>query len=729
MLKNEQKLLFVSNRLPITIQRRKKDIKFIPSIGGLATGLGSFYKTYNSLWIGWCGITKDDLDKKSKDFIAARLRADFKSHTLYLTKKDIDQYYYGFCNKTIWPLFHYFTHHAIYDKDFWGSYQKINQYFCKEILKIASDNDIIWIHDYHLMLLPHMLREKLPESQIGFYLHIPFPSFEIFRLLPWRKEILEGLLGSDLIGFHTYDYVRHFLSSVRRLLGCEHTLGQVSVENRLVKVDAFPMGIDYDRFSKSLQKKNIIKEINKRKKQFADKKIILSLDRMDYTKGILERLEAFDLFLETYPDYKEKITLILIAVPSRTEVQTYMELKSQVDEMVGRINGKYGSIDWIPVRYMNRSFPFEKLIPFYNMADIALITPLRDGMNLIAKEYIATKTDKKGVLILSEMAGAARELGESLIVNPNNKQEVAQAIFQAINMTSEDQKERNAIMQNRLERYHVKAWAQDFLDRLIRIKKIQGELYAKVITPELKDHLIHSYRSKRKRLILLDYDGTLTPFFEKPEQARPNIEILELLKKLARDPKNELVILSGREKEILDNWFSKIPLGMSAEHGVWIKGRGKKWHLIEQLRNEWKNEIRSLMELYVNRTPGSFLEEKDYSLVWHYRKADPEFAMLRLLELKDDLLHFTHNLNIGLLEGTKTLEVKNAGINKGRAAMHWISGNKWDFIMAIGDDWTDEDIFISLPESAFSIRVGLYPTRAKYTIDSVTKVLSLLKKL
>lgn len=633
-----ERIIIVSNRLPVTVAKRKDDLSFNPSVGGLATGLGSFYNSYNCIWVGWPGIFSERLNEKERKIIKTKLNREFSCYPVLLTQKDVDLYYNGFCNKTIWPLFHYFTQYAIFDKKLWDAYKRVNEIFCDIISEIANANNIIWIHDYHLMLLPKLIREKLPNAKMGFFLHIPFPSFEIFRLLSWRREILDGLLGADLIGFHTYSYVKHFLESVRRILGYEHTYGEIIVANRIIRVDSFPMGIDYEKFANAASDSKVQREIDKIRKNLGDRKIILSIDRLDYTKGIPQRLEAFDLFLDKYPEFKEKVTFIVVTVPSRTKVEHYRLLKKQVDELIGKINGKYGTLGWTPIWYMYRFLPFHMLIALYSIADIALITPYRDGMNLIAKEFIASKVDSKGVLILSEMTGAAEELGEALIVNPNNREAIAEALRDALLMTDEEQIERNKVMQKRLQRYSVKRWAMDFVDSLIQVKKLQQDLSTKRLTDEIKIKLLDDYSKSNARLILLDYDGTLVHFAEKPEKAKPSKELLEVLTSLAHNVKNGIVIISGRDREILDKWFGHLGIGLVAEHGAWIKERGKEWETIEPLENDWKKEILPVLEVYVDRTPGSFIEEKELSLVWHYRNCDAELAAVRAKELKDVLL-------------------------------------------------------------------------------------------
>jgi len=722
-----QRLVIVSNRLPVSVEKRKGDVSLEPSVGGLATGLGSFYKSHNALWIGWPGIDQQKITGEERK-IEAKLLSE-NCYPIFLSHKDIENYYHKFCNTTIWPLFHYFLQYVVYSQSWWQTYERVNKVFCDTVVEVWKQGDIIWVHDYHLMLLPKLLRERLPKATIGFFLHIPFPSFEIFRLLPWREQILDGLLGADLLGFHTYDYVRHFLDSVHRLLGYEAVMGQITTTDRVIKTDVFAMGIDYKRYSSAAQSPEVQTEITKFRKNLENQKIILSIDRLDYTKGITQRLEAFRLFLDRNPNYREKLTLIIVVVPSRTMVRRYALLKKQLEELVGAINGRHGTIGWTPVWYLYRSLPFHSLVALYNMADIALVTPLRDGMNLIAKEYIATKTDGKGGLVLSETAGAAKELGEAIIVNVNNQEEIVQALEEALAMPEEEQIERNRAMQKRLQRYNVVRWADAFINRLLQTKKIQEEMEATALTYGSKRELVSDFQKSNQRLMFLDYDGTLIPFSGKPEQAIPTAELLELLEELVENPQNEVVLISGRGKDALEKWFGKLNIGLVAEHGVWIKGKGKEWEMIEALASDWKEQVRPVLELWIDRTPGSFIEEKEFSLAWHYRKTEPRLGNLRARELVNNLLNLTANLNLQVLEGSKVVEIKTAGIDKGRAALRWISREKWDFLLAIGDDFTDEDVFKVLPATAWSIKVGFSASAAKFNLGSPDQVRLLLKEM
>ncbi len=726
---SRNRLILVSNRLPTKIVKGDGGIIVKPSTGGLATGLSAVYRRIPSIWIGWPGIPLEEVSWSDRRRIEETL-ASRNLYPVFLTKQDIEDYYYGFCNKIIWPLFHYFPEKVRYEPKYWDAYVRVNKIFAEAILQVYRPGDTIWVHDYHLMLLPEMLRRELgDDTPIGYFLHIPFPSSEIFRLLPWRREILSGVLGADLIGFHTYDYVRHFLSSVRRLLGFEHILGKIHVNGRVVKVDVFPMGIDYEGLLKILNTPGVERRCRNIRKTFKDLRIIFSIDRLDYTKGIIQRLKAYKLFLERYPEYRGKIILVLIVSPSRTGIEEYVELKKQIDELVGEINGKYATLEWCPIAYIYRYIPVEELLAFYRVAEVALITPLRDGMNLVSKEYIASKTDGDGVLILSEGAGASSELVEALVVNPNNREEVVNAIKMALEMPENEKAKRIRSMQLRIKRYNVFRWADDFLESLSEIKKEQRKLKAKILTKDAKEALISDYIKSRNRLILLDYDGTLTPLVERPDLAKPDNEVTEILRKLSETPGNEVVIVSGRDRKTLDEWFGNLDLGLIAEHGAWIKEKGSSWKIIEHIKSDWKKEIKRILELYVDRTPGSFIEEKEYSIAWHYRKASIELGEIRAKELKEILMNLVATYNLEVIEGDKVIEVRNAGISKGRAILNWLGKKKWDFILAIGDDWTDEEMFASLPKSAYTIRVGIVPSRAKFNISSPYDVRRLLKDL
>ncbi|MBD0776661.1 bifunctional alpha,alpha-trehalose-phosphate synthase (UDP-forming)/trehalose-phosphatase [Maribacter sp. ANRC-HE7] len=730
------KTIIISNRLPVQLQISNGGISAIPSVGGLATGMKSVHSGSDSVWIGWSGLTDEEIPKKLAPKIDQAL-AEHGSAKVNLTAKEVDGFYYGFSNRTIWPLFHYFLEYSEFELESWNVYKAVNQKFADAILEKAEDDDIVWVHDYQLMLVPQMVRAKRPDISIGFFLHIPFPSFEIFRTLPWREEVLEGLLGADLIGFHTYDYERHFLSSVRRLLGLEVSFNDIYLNDRIIKVDSFPMGIDYKKFSEAAkeheknttsQQTELQQRLNNHKRSTPDAKLILSIDRLDYSKGIAKRLNAFEYFLNKFPQYKEKVRLIILAVPSRSNVPQYQLLKKEVDELIGRINGDFSTVSWTPIWYFYRSVPFENLIDLYTSSDIAWLTPLRDGMNLVAKEYIATRTDKTGVLILSEMAGSANEMNESLLVNPNNFEQTANAIYEAINMPIEEQKERNTELQKRLERYNVERWANDFMSSLKEQKERDAANISKRLTEHRLSAVLDDFKKAKKRMLFLDYDGTLSKFHVDPQKAGPDEELYALLDALNALKDTEVYLVSGRDKETFTKWFLPKKYNMIVEHGVWISQNGEDFRMLENVKNDWMEKIRPVLESFVDRTPGSFIEEKNYSLAWHYRKTDPDFGNLRANELNTVLTSLIANDDLSILNGNKVMEIKSSNVNKGRATMRVLGEGDYDFVFAIGDDWTDEFMFQELPERTVTVKVGRQKTHAKYFIDDIKYVRNVLKR-
>ena len=733
------KLIIVSNKLPFEIGDQDGLPCLTEKTGGISGSLNAFYKYLQCSWIGWTGNENfqpnDDQGKKFyKKF------EEENCHPIELTGEEICNYHYGFCNQTIWPLFHYFTEYSEFNPDFWANYIKVNQKFAFKVLEVAKEGDKIWVHDYHLMLLPKMIRDLNPDLSIGFFLHIPFPSFEIFRIFPWRKELLEGILGADLIGFHTFDYERHFMSCVRRLLGYDNILNTVKMDERVIKIDNFPMGIDFDQIQKEAYGYrsgngnskpegfgHLFDQIGGKKNE---RKLMLCIDRLDYAKGIPTRLEAFGDFLKDNPGYLEKISLALFVIPSREIVAEYQSQRKMVDELVGRINGEFGTLNWMPILYYYRPVSREEMIELYTLSDIALVTPFRDGMNLVAKEYIASQTDGTGVLILSEMAGASKEMSEAILVNPHNKPEIIEAIKKAFNMTAEEQKNSISIIQKRLQIYNVEKWADDILNSLENVKKLQATNLTKKVSQTITESFEKKYGESKKRIIFLDYDGTLTGFHNDPQKARPDEELYDILSSLVGDKANRVAIISGRDKETLENWFEKFDsITFIAEHGVWIKEPGNNWSMIEEIDKDWMEIIRPTISFYVDRTPRSLLEEKNYSLVWHYRHADPDLGVIRAWELKEELRDLVSNLNLEIMDGDKVIEVKNSGINKGRAAARQLAKGKFDFIMALGDDWTDEYTFGAMPEEAITIKVGTKSTCAGFYTDSVESVRSLLKGL
>jgi trehalose 6-phosphate synthase/phosphatase len=729
-----KRLVLASNQLPVNIAFQGKDYLIEKTDEQTISGLQDFYQSYHPVWVGLTGFENHNFTPKETGVLEQKL-IPFNCVPIFPRSHDQNLYLHGFARNTIWPLFHYFTENVTYSEVWWKSYVKINRMYAEKILQIINDGDILWIHDYHLMLLPQMIREQKPGISIGLFIHVPFPSFEIFRLLPWRQEVIEGMLGADLIGFQTYDFVRHFMSSVRRLTGVDSIFNRISLGERTLKVDVFPKGINYDRFRNKalsihgghLQPSVIQEEMRLIKESGQLEKLIISIDKLDYTKGIPQRIRAFERFLQTYPEYMGRVSLIVQAIPSGETSDSFFNLKSKVDELVGRINGNYGTITWTPVRYLNQRFSMDERIDIYSLSDIALILPLRDGMNLVSKEFVASRHDGTGVLILSELAGASKELHEALLVNPNHLDEIAEAIREAIEMPEEEQVRRNKVMMQRLQRYNIHRWASEFIKSLEGVKEIQQVRLTRKVNTTRMHQILDDYKRARQRILFLDYDGTLSWFHKDPDDAIPDDQLYTILNDLTKDKKNTVVIISGRDKETLGRWFDpEWNIHFIAEHGVWIREPGGVWHMLEQIDNVWKESVQPLLEYYVDQTPRSFIEHKNFSLVWHYRKADPDLGMQRSWELRDELRTLTSNLNLEIMDGDKVLEIKYAGINKGRAALQKMGKSNYDFIFAVGDDWTDEYTFEAMPENAYTIKVGTKTTSAAYYIESVELVREML---
>ena len=531
MVKN----VIVSNRLPIQLSKLENSFDITPSSGGLATGVNSI-RDDNSVWIGWSGVKSDEFTAKSNN----QIKKILKNQNLIqveLNSFEIDNYYYGLSNKSLWPLFHYFIDYSKFNDNHWDTYFQVNKKFCDVVVSNIEKNGTVWVHDYQLMLLPKMIRDLRPDLSIGFFLHIPFPSYEIFRIFPRRKELLEGILGADLVGFHTYNYERHFLSSIKRILRKEVNFNRISHDSREIAVNTFPMGIDYEKFHnaaktherlKKSQESNLKKQLDLHKKSSQKGKLILSIDRLDYTKGIINRVKAFEIFLEKYPQYLGKVRLVMLTVPSRSDVSDYKNLKKETDELVGRINGKFATVNWTPIWYYYRAMNFDDLIDLYMNSDIAMITPLRDGMNLVAKEFVSTRVNLDGVLILSEMAGASIELFDSILVNPFDLDQMSESILKALEMPPHEQKRSMVTMQKRLSIYTVQRWAKDFIDSLSKKSSINLEKETIEINKTIEKVIYKKFKKSSKKVLFLDYDGTLVKFNNDQELAVPNRNRLKI---------------------------------------------------------------------------------------------------------------------------------------------------------------------------------------------------------
>ncbi|HEY4286449.1 MAG TPA: bifunctional alpha,alpha-trehalose-phosphate synthase (UDP-forming)/trehalose-phosphatase [Puia sp.] len=729
------RLIIISNRLPFSLDREGDKVSLRQSSGGLVSAIKSYFENTSAqrgdltgkMWIGVADFPQDDWDQVAASHAAEQ---DFDIVPIFTDKDLYDKYYNGFSNSVLWPLFHYFSSLAEYDQSYFDAYVQVNQLFAEKIVPILEPGDQVWIHDYQLMILPHLLRQKRPETTIGFFLHIPFPSYEIFRLLPteWKKTLLHGVMGADLIGFHTYDYVQHFLQSVKMLLGVDNYFHNLQYQDRLVRIDLFPIGIDYNKFQQAAGDPEVEEIRNKVRSDIGDKKIIFSVDRLDYTKGLMQRLNGFEYFLERYPEWKEKMVFILNIVPSRDTIPAYNDRKRSIEEKIGTINGRFSSISWQPLIYRYNHTPFKDLVALYQAADVALITPLRDGMNLVAKEYVASSLGR-GVLILSELAGAASELSEAILVNPTDVADVASSITRALAMPLYEQRNRISLMQRRLQEYDVFKWVNDFMDQLAAVKQEQQKQKVKVLDEKTLNGIRRHYQRSKNRCLLLDYDGTLVPFSRIPSEAAPDNAVRELLGRLCGDERNHVVIISGRDLSSLDRWLGSMPLTLVAEHGASYRPRNGAWQQMVSVSELWKDEIRRVMQLFVIRCAGSFIEEKRNTIAWHYRNTQTGLGFSRSRELLNTLSQLIQNTTLQVIDGNRVVEVRISGFDKGASALKIINETDPDFVLCLGDDTTDEDMFKALEGEAYTIKVNNGASAAQYTILSQQQVLPLLNSL
>ncbi len=717
------RLLLVSNRLPVTVKADKDQVSVVRSAGGLATGLSRPHERSGGVWIGWPGDVSK-LTGAQRAQVESQLAA-LRCVPLYLSASEVSRYYEGYSNRILWPLCHYLLDRMPRLHRDWEAYAKVNERFAELVVRHYKPGDVIWVQDYQLMLVPGLLRERLPEARIGYFHHIPFPASEIFRTLPHREQLLRGLLGADLVGFHTPGYAQHFSDSLLQLLGLEADMDNVLYQGRAVRVGGFPMGIDAAAFEALANDPGVHEEVRVLKERSVGQRLLVGIDRLDYTKGIPRRLLAVQRLLEREPALRGRLRLIQVAVPSRTQVEDYAAYRDTVDELVGRINGLYGTVHNVPIHYLYRSFNEKQLAALYRAADVMLVTPIRDGMNLVAKEFCACRPDDDGVLILSEFAGAASELRDAVIINPYDVDAMADAIEQALEMTPQERRYRMKALRAQVKSRDVHWWVSAFLNTL------QGMSSPAAVQPSGGTEVVARLKQASHRVLLLDYDGTLKDFAPRPELAGPDAELKALLTRLAELPNTSVHVVSGRLKGSLEEWLGELPIGLHAEHGLWSRlGPGAPWRMLEGVTPESKEQARPVMEAFTERVPGSFVEEKTASLAWHYRQVDPGYGASQARELRLKLAEtFVHG-PMEVLPGDKVVEVRPRGVHKGRVVAQVLEGvPKGALVAAFGDDRTDEDLFAELPEGSLSVHAGGKPSRAVYRVSGPAEVRKVLAAL
>jgi trehalose 6-phosphate synthase/phosphatase len=719
------RLLIVSNRLPVTVRASHGGVAVERSTGGLATGMKGPHEQLGGLWIGWPGPL-DGVPAEARAGVDQRL-ADLRLAPVALTADEIARYYEGYSNSVLWPLFHYSIARLPQEVRDFDAYEAVNARFADAVAERWQPGDLVWVHDYQLMLVPQLLRERIPEARIGFFLHIPFPSSEIFRLLPQRERLIEGLLGADLVGFHTATFVRHFASSVLRLVGCTTQVDRIRWHGREVRLGVFPMGVDAARFAELAGSAEVRALMEGHRA--GGERLLLGVDRLDYTKGISRRLLAFDRLLRDRPELRGRVRLVQVAVPSRENVEAYADLRTEVDALVGRIHGEYATPSWSPIHYLYRGLAAREIVALYCAAEAILVTPLRDGMNLVAKEFVASRTDDDGVLVLSEFAGAAAELSEALFVNPYDVERTAEAIQRALEMPREERRTRMLTLRERVTAWDVHRWARAFVDALERAPG-PTEAAPPPSPRAALDAAVQRALGAERLALLLDYDGTLVPFAPTPDLAAPDEELLGLLAGLAARRDTEVHVVSGRKRETLERWLDGLPVGLHAEHGFWSRPPGGGWTAAEVPDVRWREPVLAILRDFAERTPGSLVEAKTVGYAWHYRMAEPEFGAAQAKELSLHLSTLLSNVPVEILPGDMVLEVRPHGVHKGRAVADVLGrAAPGTLLLAMGDDRTDEDMFAALPDGHLAIHVGPAPSRAPLRIRDVRAARALLGRL
>jgi trehalose 6-phosphate synthase/phosphatase len=689
------KLIVVSNRGPYKLARTKRGLKRTKHVGGLVTSILPMMKRRGGVWVAW--------GEPAGRHPGATGRSAFTLRYIHLSRQQEVGYYWGLSNTALWPLCHSFLGRVRYNADEWRVYKEVNRLFAKETLTEMRVGDLVWIHDYQLGLTPHFIRVKQPSARLAFFWHIPFPPTEIFRTFPWRAAILESLMACDLVGFHIPEYKKNFCESASGLLGAEIAGDEIIYAGHRTRTMARPIGIDYEGIACLAGKERIQRRADALRENLPRQTILLGVERMDYTKGILERLRAMENLLEQHPEFIGRVTLIQIVTPSRQVVKAYQQKKREIDEVVGRINGCFSNDQWIPIRYLFRTLTPNELMAYYRLSDIALVTPLRDGLNLVAKEFIASRLDDGGVLILSEFAGVARQLPEAILVNPYSEEEMTSAIERAICMPEEENRRRIRSMQKRIRTQDITWWTEEFLRAMNRIPD--------PVHPSWPETIRSAIREGERLWVFLDYDGTLVPIARTPKEAVPDSSLLDLLTRLACNGVFLPVIISGRPLASLKQMLPVSGLILAGTYGTEIQmpdgkqilrsDAGRVRPVIECIKRAW-------IEMIDDRE-GFFIEDKGMAIALHARFADHRMAPLILAKARataDDLIR---GKAVRLLGGDRFLEAAPSNADK-REAVDWILdrfGYQRDIPVYFGDDDKDEAAFTAIRRrGGFSFVVG-----------------------
>ncbi|SCU78280.1 LADA_0A04830g1_1 [Lachancea dasiensis] len=678
------------------------------------------------------------LSKEQKKVMALKLQSQEDSqnkmtvHPVWLLRRDQSRWR-GYADNVMWPALHYILNppsDGQKENTWWYDYVKFNEAYAAKVAQIYKPGDIVWVHDYNLMLLPQLLRMRFGDAVIAYFHHAPWPSNEYFRCLSKRKQLLDGVLGSNRICFQNDGFARHFVSGCKRLLDSTSTKNKnakgewlISAYGGDVVVDSLPIGVNTEQILRKAFTSDIDAKVKTIKDAYQGKKIIFGRDRLDSVRGVVQKLQAYEAFLAMYPEWRDKVVLIQVSRPTSTG--NGLKLEQQVNELVNSINSQYGSLNFSPVQHYHMRIPEDVYYSLLRAANVCLITSVRDGMNTTALEYVTVKSkaskDKcyAHPLVLSEFSGSSTVLKDAIIVNPWDSVAVSKSLKRALSMTNTEKDVLEKKLWARVPT--IQDWNTSFLERMVAIAEKRDSEDSK-ITPALNRPLLFkTYQAAKRRLFLFDYDGTLTPIVQDPAAAIPSAKLFRILSKLAADPNNQIWIISGRDQQFLSKWLgSRMPqLGLSAEHGCFMKDVAcEEWvNLTTKFDMSWQKKVHDVMDQITIQTPGSFVEKKKVALTWHYRRADPEQGEFYASKLKKTLDGFASELGLEVMEGKANVEVRPKFVNKGeivkRLVWHPLGEKQLydddftidesvpkdrlpEFILCLGDDFTDEDMFSQL---------------------------------
>lgn len=776
------RIIIVANQLPVKAKRRPDNKGWSLSWDEDSLLLHIKDGLPDDMEVLYVGSLRVDVDPSEQDDVSQILLDRFKCVPAFLPPEILSKYYHGFCKQHLWPLFHYMlpfsaSHGGRFDRSLWEAYVAANKIFSQKVIEVINpDDDYVWIHDYHLMVLPTFLRRHFIKLRMGFFLHSPFPSSEIYRTLPVREEILKALLNTDLIGFHTFDYARHFLSCCSRMLGLEYQSkrGYIGLEyyGRTVGIKIMPSGIHMGQIESVLRLADKEWRVGELKQQFEGKTVLLGVDDMDVFKGVNLKLLAMEQMLKQHPKWQGRAVLVQIANPARGKGKDVEEIEAEIKASCKRINDIFRTPGYEPIVFIDRSVSLSERAAYYTIAECAIVTAVRDGMNLTPYEYIvcrqgisgsesSSEPSKKSMLVVSEFIGCSPSLSGAIRVNPWNVESTAEAMNEAISMSDAEKQLRHEKHYKYVSTHDVAYWSRSFFQDLERSCKdhfrrrcwgigLSFGFRVVALDPNFRklsiDTIVSAYSKAKSRAILLDYDGTVMP--QTSINKSPSREVISIINKLCGDDKNTVFVVSGRGRDSLGDWFSPCErLGIAAEHGYFLRwSADKEWETCAHSNDfGWIQMAEPVMKLYTEATDGSYIETKESALVWHHRDADSGFGSCQAKEMLDHLESVLANEPVAVKSGQFIVEVKPQGVSKGLVAEKIFTtmaevGKQADFVLCIGDDRSDEDMFeiigsamdhcvLSSNAAVFACTVGQKPSKAKYYLDDTAEVRIMLEGL